>query len=116
VAVHQQASTAFPLITSFPSWQSTLLGRVHFIQRQWTVLQYAVWSGAYQLAEKLLAAGCSPVQPTGNGETALSLAQELKDEKMLSLLQGAELFPPTDSVTTVQINNYVQPATFQARW
>lgn len=80
------------------------------------MLQYAVWAGAYSLVEELLAAGCSPFQSTQSGETAFSLALELKDEKMTSILQGFVQFQQPDTVSTVQVNNYMQQATYQARW
>jgi hypothetical protein len=121
VSLHLHSPTALPLITSLPSYQSAALGRVVFIQREWTVLQYAVWSGYYNLVEELITAGCDPYQPNKSGETALSLAQELNDQRMLSLLQGSTLIvtslsPLETQPNTVKHNNYVQPETHVTRW
>lgn len=121
ITLHSHSPAAFPLIASLPSYQSVTLGRVVFIQREWTVLQYAVWSGYYSLAEDLITAGCNPTQPTKTGETALTLAQELNDQRMLSILQGStrivtSLSPDDTQPNTVKLNNYVQPETNLTRW
>lgn len=74
------------------------------------MLHYAVWSGFYALVEELVTAGADPVLSCA-GETALSLATELQDGKMLALLQSTADPTPSlmhpDTGQLIKLNNYM---------
>lgn len=85
------------------------------------MLHYAVWAGWSELVEELLAAGGDPLRPAESGETALDLAKELADEKMLFVLQSPS-FRTKESPAALKYvlqNNYMEPesrAVSLARW